>query len=143
LEGGGRHKGYDGASSPNALALAGPLPPGRYVVQLAAPNDPPPGGRFAVDRVPRRNVDERVEAEFAICAHIDAVNRDLRTNDRVHVLQRYKGTTRSLIRRVETRGNSVLLYPVKAARGGKARPIDANSVALMGLVIGIYTQFRG
>jgi hypothetical protein len=84
------------------------------VVQLSAPNDPPPSGRFAVERVARRNVDDRVEVEFAICAHIDLLNRDLRPNDRVHVLQRYKGTTRSLIRRVEMKGDKVLLHPVQS-----------------------------
>ena len=129
-------------SHTNTPALAAPLPPGRYLVQLAAPNDPPPSGRFAVERVARRNVDERVEAEFAICAHIDLVNRDLRTNDRVHAVQRYRGAIRSLIRRVEMKGGSVLLYPLRRVRGRQADPIDANSVAVMGLVTGTYTQFR-
>ena len=129
-------------SYPNTLALAGPLPPGRYLIQLAAPNDPPPTGRFAVERVARRNVDERIEAEFAICAHIDLVNRDLRTNDRVHAEQRYRGRTRTLVRRVEVKSNAVLLYPLKAAPGRKANPIDASSVTLMGLVTGAYVQYR-
>ena len=129
-------------SYPNTPALAGPLPPGRYLIQLAAPNDPPPSGRFAVERVARRNVDDRIEAEFAICAHIDLVNRDLRPNDRVHVVQQYRGSTRSLIRRVEMKGNSVLLYPLRRVRGRQAEPIDASSVAVMGLVTGTYTQFR-
>ena len=72
----------------NAPALAGSLPPGRYMVQLAAPNDPPPSGRFAVERVARRNADDPVQAEFAICSHIDSLKRELRSNDRVHAMQR-------------------------------------------------------
>jgi hypothetical protein len=112
------------------------------LVQLAAPNDPTPSGRFAVERIACRNVDERVEAEFAVCAHIDLLGRGLRQGDRVHALERYRGTTRSLIRRVETKGDTVLLYPLKAVRGGKTKPIDADSVAVMGLVTGTYTQFR-
>ena len=128
-------------SDMNMPALAGPLPPGRYLIQLAAPNDPPPSGRFAVERVARRNVDERVQAEFAVCAHIDLLSRDLREGDRVHVVQRYRGGTRSLIRRVERRGDTLLLHPPKVARGRKSEPIDASSVALMGLVTGTYTQY--
>ena len=129
-------------SHTNTPPLVGPFLPGRYLVQLAAPNDPPPSGRFAVEHVARRNVDERVQAEFAICAHLDLVKRDLRANDRVHVLQRYRGSTRSLVRRVEMKGNSVLLYPVRRVRGRQAEPIDASCVAIMGLVTGTYTQFR-
>jgi hypothetical protein len=129
-------------ASANVPTIAGPLPPGRYLVQLAAPNDPPPSGRFAVERIARRNVDERVEAEFAICAHIDLLTRDLREGDRVHVVQRYRGATRSLIRRVERKGDRVLLYPPTARRGRKTEPIDASSVAIMGVVTGAFTQFR-
>ena len=70
-------------SSSSTPAIAGPLPPGRYLVQLAAPNDPPPSGRFAVERVARRNVDERVEAEFAVCCHVDFLGRDLHEGDRI------------------------------------------------------------
>jgi hypothetical protein len=123
-------------------ALAGTLPPGRYLVQLAAPNDPPPSGRFAVERVARRNVDDRIEAEFAVCAHIDLLGRDLREGDRVHIVQRYRGTTRSLIRRVEWKGEALLLSPPKATRGRKGNPISTADVAIMGLVTGTYTQFR-
>jgi hypothetical protein len=129
---------------PSSVApeLAAPLPPGRYLIQLAAPNDPPPSGRFAVERVARRNVDERVQAEFAICAHIDLLGRELREGDRVHVVQRYRGTTRSLVRRVEVKRGSVLLRPLKTMRGRKAEPIDAGSVALMGFVVGAITEYR-
>jgi hypothetical protein len=126
--------------SSDTPTVGGPLPPGRYLIQLAAPNDPPPSGRFAIERVACRKVDERVQAEFAVCAHIDSLNRDLRTNDRVHVLQRHRGKVRNLVRRVEVKGSSVLLYPLRVRRRG--RPIDANSVAVMGLVTGTYTQFR-
>jgi hypothetical protein len=129
-------------SDTNMPALTGPLPPGRYLVQLAAPNDPPPSRRFAFERVARRNVDDPVQAEFAICADLDLVKRDLRTNDRVHVVQRYRGSTRSMIRRVKMKGSSLLLYPVRRVRGRQAEPIDANSVAVMGLVTGTYTQFQ-
>lgn len=128
-------------SSSTTPALAA-LSTGHYLVQLAAPNDPPPSGRLAVERVARRNVDERVEVEFAICAHIDLLSRDLREGDRVHVVQRYRGATRSLIRRVERQGDRVLLYPPKATRGRKAEPIDASGVAVVGVVTGTYTQFR-
>jgi hypothetical protein len=126
----------------NGPGIAKPLPPGRYCVQLLAPNDPPPSGRFAVERVGCRNLDDPVQAEFAICAHIDLLCRDLRSNDRVHVVQRYRGGLRHLIRRVETKGSSVLLYPVKTGRGAKAKPIDAATVAVMGLVTGTYTELR-
>jgi hypothetical protein len=125
----------------NSTALAASLPPGRYLIQLAAPNDPTPSGRFAVERVPRRNVDERVQAEFAICAQINLLGRDLHEGDRVHVVQRYRGQIRSLIRRVERKGDRVLLYPPTATRGRKAEPIDATSVAVMGLVTGTLTQY--
>jgi hypothetical protein len=74
-----------------------------------------------------------------VCAHIDSLNRDLRTNDRVHVLQRHRGQVRSLVRRVEIRGGSVLLHPL---RSRKTTVIDASSVTVMGLVTGTYTQFR-
>ena len=40
------------------------------------------------------------------------------------------------------KGNSVLLYPVKAVRSSKAEPIDASSVAVMGVVTGAYTEYR-
>jgi hypothetical protein len=126
-------------SSSITPAIAGPLPAGHYAVQLLAKNDPPPSGRFAVERVACRKVDERVQAEFAICAHIDSLNRDLRTNDRVHVLQRHRGQVRNLVRRVEIRGGSVLLHPL---RGRKTKALDASCVAVLGLVTGTYTQFR-
>jgi len=126
----------------NAPALAGSLPPGRYLVQLAAPNDPPPSGRFAVERVARRNADDPVQAEFVICGHIDSLSRELRTNDRVHVTQRYRGALRNMLRRVEVKGDSLLLYPLRKARGPKAKPINAAEVAIMGVVFGTYTQFR-
>jgi hypothetical protein len=123
-------------------AAAGPLPSGRYAVQRHARRDPGPTGRFAVEHVGCRNVDDPVQAEFAICVHIDLVKRELRTNDQVHVVQRYRGGLRHLIRRVEAKGSSALLYPVKAKRGPKAAPIDAASVTVMGLVTGTVTQFR-
>ena len=113
---------------PSSVApeLAAPLPPSRYLIQLSAPNDPPSSGRFAVERVARRNIDERVEAEFAVCAHIDLLGRELREGDRVHVVQRYRGTTRSLVRRVEVKGGSLFLHPLKTKRGRKATPIDGT-----------------
>jgi hypothetical protein len=126
----------------NTPAPAGPPPAGRYLVQIAAPGDPPSNGRFAVERVARRNVDERVLAEFAICSHIDLLHRELRNGDRVHAEQRYRGRIRTLLRRVELRGESVLLYPLRSGRGRKAEPIPATHVAIMGLVTGTYTQFR-
>jgi hypothetical protein len=48
----------------------------------------------------------------------------------------------TLIRRVERRGDRVLLYPPKATRGRKAEPLDATCVTIMGLVTGAYTQYR-
>jgi hypothetical protein len=125
-----------------ATAAAGPLPPGRYLVQLHATNDPPPTGRFAIERVGTRNVDERVLAEFAVCLHLDALKRDLRTGDRIHAMRRHRGQVRSLVRRVEVTPRGVMLYPLRKARGLKAKPIDAADVAVMGLVTGTYTQFR-
>ena len=73
----------------NTLAQPGALPPGRYLVQLVAPRDPPPSGRYAVERVGVRNLDDPTQAEFALCTPIDLVRRQLRTNDRV---QRCGGT---------------------------------------------------
>ena len=97
----------------NAPALAGSLPPGRYVVQLVAPRDAPPSGRFAVERVGVRNVDDPTQAEFAFCTPIDLVRRELRTNDRVHAMQRHRGAIRHMLRRVEAKGDTLLLYPMR------------------------------
>jgi hypothetical protein len=129
-------------SHSNGPGTARPLPPGRYAVQILARNDPAPSGRFAVEHVGTRNLDDPVQAEFAVCIHLDLLQRELRTNDRVHVMQRYRGGLRHLIRRVETKGDVVLLYPVKTGRGAKAEPIDAASVAIVGLVTGGYTEYR-
>ena len=129
-------------SHSNTPGLAGPLPAGRYVVQLVAPRDPPPSGRFAVERVGVRNVDDPTQAEFVLCTPIDLVRRELRTNDRVHAMQRYRGAIRHMLRRVEAKGDTLLLYPMRRARGPKAKPINAADLVVMGLVTGAYTQFR-
>jgi hypothetical protein len=126
----------------NVPVPAGQPSAGRYLVQLAAPNDPPPSGQFAVEPVARRNADDRVQAEFAVCVHLDLVRRDLRTNDRVHAMQRYRGRIRSLVRRVEVTPSGNLLYPTRNTRGRKAKPIHAADVVVAGLVTGTFTQFR-
>jgi hypothetical protein len=123
-------------------AAPGPLPPGRYAVQLVAPRDPPPSGRYAIERVGVRNVDDPTQAEFALCTPIDLVRRELRTNDRVHAMWRHRGAIRHILRRVEAKGETLLLYPMRRARGPKAKPINAADVVVVGLVTGAYTQFR-
>jgi hypothetical protein len=128
-------------SNMNAPGSARPLPPGRYAVQLVAPKDAPPSGRFAVERINSRGPDDPVEAEFAICCHI-LVKRDLRDRDRVHVMQRYRGKLRNMIKRVQLKGNSMLLFPVKTGRGRKGNPIEVSDVVMVGLVTGCYTEYR-
>lgn len=123
-------------------ALDEPVPSHHYIVQLHAVNDPPPSGRFAVERVGRRYGDERVRAEFVLCAPIDFVKRDLRSGDRVHAEQRFRKGTRTLVRRVDVTPNGILLYPLQKARGPKAKPIKADDVAIMGVVFGSYTSYR-
>jgi hypothetical protein len=70
------------------------------------------------------------------------VKRDLRTNDRIHAQQRHRGRVRSILHRVEVTPSGVLLYPLRKARGRKAKPIHAADVVVTGLVTGTYTQFR-
>jgi hypothetical protein len=127
----------------NPPALPGPLPPGRYAVQLLAPRDPAPSGRFAVERVGPRYHNEHVRAEFVLVTPIDLVKRELRHGDRVHAEQKVRKGTRTLVRRVEvTADGSMLLYPLRTARGPKPKPINAADVVVMGLVTGTYAQFR-
>ena len=75
-----------------------------------------------------RNLDP-TQAEFALVTPIDLVRRELRTNDRVPAMQRYRGAIRNMLRRVEVTPRGVLLYPMRTARGRKAKPIDATDVA--------------
>jgi len=127
----------------NPPALAGSVPAGRYAIQLVAPKDPAPSRRFAIERVSPRYGDEHVQSEFVLCTPIDLVKRELRNNDRVHAEQKFRRGTRTLVRRVQVKAdNSVLLYPLRTARGRKPKPINAADVAIMGVVIGAFTQFR-